>query len=286
MVKRFRTAASEASALTIDEIVETLLVESGVANTLPTNEFLLLDFLGLRQLSFDFMSDLDFLGDSHQVPRELRAALSLNDRIVAVQSNLGQKRGRFSTLHEVAHFILPEHRDRLFLDDDLTLSWWTRARLEREANKVAADLLFQGPRFIQEALDFPISCKTILELAPRYAASYEATLRRFTENHVLPCSVLVYDKVAKTSETDFTEDQYRLQYTITSEPFRKRFFAGLETNESAVSATELYNAKYWGQIVEQDLVVENSDKDSWRFQTEIFNNGYKIFQLVVGCPEP
>lgn len=284
-MKKFRTAASEVNALPTEEIVETLLVESGVASALPTNEFLLLDFLGLRQLSFDFMSDLEFLGDS-QVPKDLRAALSLNDRIVAVQSNLGEKRGRFSVLHEVAHFILPEHRDRLFLDDDLTLSWWTRARLEREANRVAADLLFQGPRFIQEALDFSISCKTILELAPRYAASYEATLRRFTENHVLPCAVLVYDKVAKTSETDFTEDQYRLQYTITSEPFRKRFFAGLATNEPTVSGADLYNARYWGQIIEQDLVVENSDQETWRFQTEIFNNGYKIFQLIVHCPEP
>lgn len=285
-MKKFRTAPNEAGALPTEEIVETLLVESGAAKAIPTNEFLLLDFLGLRQLSFDFMSELEFLDDSHQVPKDLRAALSLNDRIVAVQSNLGEKRGRFSILHEVAHFILPEHRDRLFLDDDLTLSWWTRARLEREANKVAADLLFQGPRFIQDALDFPISCKTILELAPRYAASYEATLRRFTENHVLPCAVLVYDKSAKTSENDFTEDQYRLQYTITSEPFRKRFFAGVETNEPTVSGAELYPAKFWGQIIEQDLVVENADKESWRFQTEIFNNGYKIFQLIVGCAEP
>lgn len=284
-MKKFRTAATDASTLPTEEIVETLLVESGVASALPTNEFVLLDFLGLRQLSFDFMSDLEFLGDSHQIPRDLRAALSLNDRIVAVQSSLGAKRGRFSILHEVGHFILPEHRDRLFLDDDQTLSWWTRARLEREANKVAADLLFQGPRFIQEALDFPISCKSILELAPRYAASYEATLRRFTENHVLPCAVLVYDKVAKPSESDFTEDQYRLQYTITSEPFRKRFFAGVETNEPTVSGAELYNARYWGQVIEQDLVVENSDQENWRFETEIFNNGYKIFQLIVRCPE-
>lgn len=275
-MSKFRVTSGDVTTASTDEIIETLLVESGAAERLPTNEGLMLDFLGLRQLSFDFMHELDFIEGSDASSRNLRAALSLNDRIVAVQANLGEKRSRFSILHEIAHFILPEHRERLFLDDDETLGFWTKARLEREANRVAADLIFQGDRFTNQSIDHPISCRTILKLAPQYGASYEAALRRFAERHVLPCAVLVYDKIAKTNETDFEDDRYRLQYTVTSEPFRKQFFAGVQTSEPSLPASELYSPQRWGEIVNQELLVEN-----WRFDTEIFNNGYKIFQLVV-----
>jgi hypothetical protein len=280
-MKKLLTTRSDPSSLSSDEIVNTLLVDAGVAGHLPTDENLLLDYLGLRQLSFDFMNELEFVGSSPGLPANVRAALSLNDRLVAVQSGLGQKRGRFSILHEIGHFVLPEHRDRLFLDTDETLSWWTRLRLEREANRMAADLLFQGHRFTDEALDLPIAIQSILDLAPRYAASYEAALRRLVERHVLPCAVIVYDKVAKTTETDFEDDRFRIQYTITSEPFRKRFFSGVKTKEESFPGMELYDPKRWGDIVKEDLTVDSSDGGAWRFDTELFSNRYKVFQLVV-----
>jgi Zn-dependent peptidase ImmA (M78 family) len=270
------TSCGDPNSLSPEEIVDTLLVDSGVAGHLPTDENLLLDYLGLRQLSFDFMNELDFIESNSSSPTNLRAALSLNDRLVAVQSGLGQKRGRFSILHEIGHFVLPEHRDRLFLDTDETLSWWTKLRLEREANKMAADLLFQGQRFTDEALDLPIAIQSILDLAPKYAASYEAALRRLVERHVLPCAVIVYDKVAKTTETDFEDDRFRIQYTVASELFRKRFFSGVHTKEESFPGEELYNPRRRGDIVKEHLTV-----DTWRFDTEMFSNGYKIFQLIV-----
>jgi hypothetical protein len=93
--------------LTKEEIVETLLAESGIARSLPTDEGKVLNFLGLKQLSFDFTKELDFLDSDDQSAGDLRAALSLNDKLVAIHSDLNEKRSRFSVLHEVAHFILP-----------------------------------------------------------------------------------------------------------------------------------------------------------------------------------
>jgi Zn-dependent peptidase ImmA (M78 family) len=279
-VTKLQTSNPDPTTLTNQEIVGTLLVESGASRRLPTDEHRVLEFLGLEQLSFDFMHELDFLESQGTPRRDLRAALSLNDRLVAVQSNLSDKRSRFSVLHEVAHFILPDHRKKLFLDDDETLSWSTRARLEREANQVAADLLFQGPRFIREAIDQALSWQTVLRLAPTYGASYEAAGRRFTEGHVLPCALLVYDKFTKTNEVDFEEDVYRLQYTITSDPFRKEFFRNLEADPNKFTASELYKPKFWGEITESELMVGARDNSKWRFETEVFSNGYKIFQFI------
>lgn len=279
-MKKPQIRSDDASSLTNVEIVETLLVESGTTLSLPTDERRLLEFLGLRQLSFDFTNELEFLGSNYQSARDLRATLSLNDRIVAIHSDLSEKRGRFSTLHEVAHFILPEHHEKLFLDDDETLSWGTRVRLEQEANRIAADLLFQGNRFTHEAIDHEVSWGSILDLAPKYGASYEAAGRRFVETHVLPCALLVYDKVAKSNEVDFEEDVYRLQYTISSKPFQKQFFRSARSEPNRFVASDLYKPKQWGAITEGELLVGNEGPSKWHFDTEVFSNGYKIFQLV------
>src|SRR6266481_6527872 len=160
-----RIRIDAAACLTKEEIVETLLVESGASRNLPTDEQKLLGFFGLKQQSFDFMNELDFVEGDDQPRSDIRAVLSVADKIVAVQSDLNEKRSRFSILHEIGHFVLPEHREKLFLDDDETLSWWTRTRLEREANQVAAELLFQGHRFTSEAIDHPFSLQTVLDLA-------------------------------------------------------------------------------------------------------------------------
>jgi hypothetical protein len=281
-----RIKIDAAASLTKEEIVETLLVESGTSRKLPTDEQKLLGFFGLKQLSFNFMKELDFVEGDDQPRPNIRAALSVADKIVAVQSDLSEKRSRFSILHEIGHFILPEHQEKLFLDDDETLSWWTRARLEREANQVAAELLFQGYRFTSEAIDRPFSLQTVLDLAPKYGASYEAASRRFVERHVLPCALLVYDRVTPTSEDDFEEDVYHLQYPITSVPFRKLFFAGVKSNPNKFTASELYEPKHWGQVTEGELVVAKDDNSKWHFDTEVFSNGYKIFQLVKRAKEP
>jgi len=279
-VTRLQKSNTDPTALTNDEIVGTLLIESGASERLPTDERKVLSFLGLQQLSFDFMNELDFVDADTTPKKDLRAALSLKDKLVAVQSNLGNKRSRFSVLHEIAHFVLPDHRDKIFLDNDETLSWATKARLEREANQLAADLLFQGTRFASEAIQCPLSWQTVMQLAPNYGASYEAAGRRFTETHVLPCALLVYDKFTKTNDVDFEEDVYRLQYTITSDPFRKNFFRNLQATPNRFPTSELYKPKYWGETTEGKLIVNADDGSKSQFETEVFSNGYKIFQFV------
>ena len=133
-----------ADSFSHEEIAGTLLNEAGALRSLPTDETTLLDFLGLKQMSFDFGDEPDFVQNAPDIPRHLRAALSVSERMVVTHAKLGAKRSRWSVFHEIAHFILPEHLDKLFLDTDKTLSVWTKTRLEREANSVAAELMFQG----------------------------------------------------------------------------------------------------------------------------------------------
>lgn len=277
--------STKTNELSREEIVETLLVETGTAGQLPTDEGRLLGYLDLVQLSFDFAQDVDFLAKAPDVPAKLRAALSLNDKTIVTHSGLDSKRSRFSILHEVGHFVLPEHRAKIFADTDETLSWRTRVQLEKEANEVAAELIFQGNRFTDEALDYPLSCKTVLNIAPKYAASYESGMRRYVERHVLPCAVIVYNKALTSSErSDPADEKYQIHYTIASPAFRKSYFSAVECNDGFSSGSEIYKVHgSWniGNVVESELVVGHGNQEQWRFDTELFTNGYKIFQFVV-----
>jgi Zn-dependent peptidase ImmA (M78 family) len=267
-----------------DEIAGTLLDEAGVLDLLPTDELQVLDYLGLRQLSFDFGDEPDFVRHAPDIPAHLRAALSVNDRVVVTHSELGAKRHRWSVFHEIAHFVLPEHIEKIFLDTDKTLSPWTKSRLEREANSLAAELMFQGARFTEKSLDLPLSCRTVLELAPQFDASYESAMRRYVERHILPCAVIVYDKVPGALGEDVEDAKYRIHYTVTSSPFRRKYFAGVQTTSELTRGSDIFQVHgTWniGNVVETELVVERNEEPPWRFQTEIFTNGYKIFQFIL-----
>lgn len=266
------------------EILEALLVEAGTAGVLPTSEKKLLHFLGLEQLSFDFMNEVDWVTEHANVPGELRAALHLDERVVATQSGQGEKRTRFSIFHEIAHCVLPEHHERLFIDTDQTLGWWTKARLEREANRFAADLLFQGNLFTEQALSQPTSLNTVLGLAPKFGASYESALRRFTEMHVQPCALIVYERVPrKSADDELDEDDYRIHYTVTSPSFRRDYFSGVELNEGKCKAADIFGRSLvWpvSSVVEHELTIDREGKIPWHFETEVFTNSYKVFQFV------
>lgn len=283
---KLRISAKKDDAPSPDEIVEAILNETGTAENPPTDESRLLSYLNLEQMSFDFASEFDFVPSTTNFPEDLRAVLSVEDRLIATHSGLSPKRARFSVLHEVGHFVLPEHRDRLlFPDTDETLSWRTRVRLEKEANQLAADLIFQGNRFSKEALDMPLSSTTVHELAPRYGASYEASIRRYVERHLLPCAVIVYNRVSPhADDMDPEEAEYRIQYTIVSSPFRKKYFSSVESKEGFSHGSDIFEAHRFrdvSDILRRELVVEKDDDRAWHFESEIFTNGYKIFQLVL-----
>jgi hypothetical protein len=280
---KLRTS-NDPTLLPAEEILEALLVEAGAAGNLPTDEKRLLSFLGLQQMTFDFMNELEFIDEADRPSGEIRAAIQRYEGIVATQTGLGDKRTRFCIFHEIAHCVLPEHNKKLFLDSDATLGLWTRARLEREANQFAADLLFQGRSFADRAIQNALSLKTPIELAPEFGASFEAAFRRYTETHVSPCALIVYDKLRPEADNYMEEDDYRLQYVVTSTPFRKAYFSGLKTTEPTIKASEILGANAsWkiGEIAQTELTVGGDDPQALLFDSEVFNNGYKLFQFLL-----
>jgi len=124
----------------------------------------------------------------------------------------------------------------------------------------------------------------VLDLAPQYDASYESGMRRYVERHVLPCAVIVYEKSPGALGDDLEDAKYRIHYTVTSTPFRREYFAGVKTEAELTRGSDIFQVHgSWniGNVVQSELVVERDDAPPWRFQTELFTNGYKIFQFIV-----
>jgi hypothetical protein len=270
--------------LTIEDVVEGLLQASGTKGRIPTDVGEILGYLNLKQLSFDFMKELDFVPEVTE-KRDIRAVLSYQDRIIATHRPLHRNQTIFSTLHEIGHYVLPEHVERFYLCSIEDLSFFAKLRLEAEANKLAANLIFQLDHFAVEANSFPLGCNVITDLAVKYGTSFEATARRYVEGHSQPCALVVYDKVEKHFEgLEFDEfPGFRVQYTIASKPFSERFFTKVLKEEIVPGESSVYEAYRKldvTQTVENKMSITIVGKGEFVFDSQLFTNGYKVFRLI------
>lgn len=177
----------------INRAAERLLRAAAANGELPTPVDRLLEAANLRQ-GDDEVFDEETLARAPRAIRDkirglgllkkVRAALGRNERLVYLNpavENAGRR--NFIALHEVGHDILEWQRELVYVDDDMTLSWSTRTRFEREANQAAAELLFQRELFAQIASDYRIGIATVIELAQNFGGSIQASLRRYVETH-------------------------------------------------------------------------------------------------------
>jgi hypothetical protein len=262
------------------EIVRHVLKESGQDRRDAINVSEVLTFLGLEFFTFDF--DSVFLEQAKAGGKSPRALLSFQDRIVATDSSLSHVRERFSVLHEVAHYVLPNHQYEFFLCDKAALAGRSNLVLEMEASELAADLLFQGDRFTLEANSLPIKAATIKSLAAKYNASFESTARRLVEKSVRPCMLISFRRTDDGSRIDLDAPPvWRERYCVASVSFGARFFTAIEGAVPPAIALELMRPGRDiadGVVVESEFEIRKGEKA--RFHTEFFYNKYNIFAIL------
>lgn len=234
----------------------------------------LLSFLKLQFLPVDFATSLRDV-----LPVDAggaRALLSFPDRLVAVDAALEPKRMRFSALHEIAHYVLPDHRYALYLCDAEGLSSRARLDFEVQANRFAADLQFKGHHFTVEAHSLPVSAATVKALALKYQASFESTARRLVEKHHAPVMFVVCGRQADRSVIDASQPPvWRVKYCCASASFRARWSARLEGEvPSEIVAALTAGARDVGDSIVAEMPLRGA------FGFEWFTNGYAIMALV------
>jgi len=154
----------------------------------------------------------------------------------------------------------------------------TQKRMETEANRFAADLIFQNDRFTRDAADDRLSMRAPLTLRDRYRASFEATIRRYVEKNPRPCALVVY-RPAKSGDV---EPPLEVQYTVRSASWR-HFAYIIPRQLSSPDSPEhrLFHHKSNGnEIVETEFVAGGDAQAAQVFPSELFSNTYRVFQLV------
>jgi len=266
------------------ELVRHLLREAGQSDRDSVNPAELLDLLKLQYVCFDFDKELPSEAQQTVGGGKPRALISFNDRLVATDQSLNHNRTRFSVLHEVGHYVLPNHEHALYVCDDRGLSFSTRLWMEKEANEFAAELLFLGDRFAVEANSLPVSAATVHKLATKYEASFEATARRLVERNFKPCILVVFKEDSTIARINSDQQStWSVRYCIASPLFKNRYFERIRQGVVPDEIVAAITAPGRNIVESETADVEIGSPQHGTmtlFHAEFFSNTYNIFCLL------
>jgi hypothetical protein len=264
--------------LEMPELAEYLLRETGQLDDAPTNPTALLSYLNLQFV----MVDLAALLPAQK--KQPRGVLSYSDRIVGVDISLGTSahRARFTTMHEVGHYVLPNHQNDLYICDDQDLSFEAMIETEQEANAFAAELLFKGDHFTRQANSCDVTPESIKTLALRFDASFEATARRFVERNARACSLATFAPAPGGGVIDTSRPgRWRHRYTISSAEFRTRYFRSLLGEVPAAVVKQLVvPGRDFAESINDEITVAAATGEEHRLRVSFFTNQHCVFGLV------
>ena len=176
----------------IAKLADDVLRKAGAAGILPTPIDDLLETAGVRDET-DHQTLMERFRETlaepvrdkfHAVLQKVRGIADLRERSVYVPVTSKPSRILFTKGHELGHQVIPWHHvNTAYQDDDLSLSQEAEDYFDIEANFFSAEVIFQGHRFRQRALDYNASLETAFQLASDHRVSRHATIRRFVEEH-------------------------------------------------------------------------------------------------------
>lgn len=230
-------------------------------------------------LDVDVLASLLGIGRSNDAPAHSRDAelVSVGDGRVAIRVNPDrpETRKRFSVAHEISHTFFSNYQTKTWCRTDARY----RRRdnpddlLEMLCDIGASELILPTPWFIQDAAAVTTGAG-LVELARKYAASREATLRRFAESHPGNVAAVFFSwKLKPTQQSTignvdqhslFDEDpaenarrakRLRLDYSISSPKFAE---AGhyLPADKSVENDGPLYEAASTGRPSEGECRLD------------------------------
>jgi hypothetical protein len=259
--------------ITPRELVDFLIEESGQAESETIDYTPILAKLGLTHRMLDFNDAFQgIIPPGHGHPRAL---LSLPERIVVTHRELLPVQLRFSILHEIGHWVLPEHVENIILCTDRDLSATTRIMREKEANNFAADLLFHGNRFLLEANNLPVTARTIKQLAEKYQASLEATARRLIEVNFRPCMLIVYKQITTEGTPHWV-----VRNTIPSSSFKQYFFTSMADTDNPMVAMIVATGRDILDSLHEEQSIELRNGNRVAFELEYFYNQFNPFAII------
>ena len=279
----------EDSLAEIERYAKWALVEAGAEGHLPTRvddivasaKLAVAEDISLDQPHSSFFSKA--FGILSSALAKLRALVDLRDNIIYLDLSMSPQRVNFATLHECGHKTLPWQRAAYrYEDDDYTLGSEVEAQFECEANKFAAEVLFQLDRFTKEAADLPLTIRTPLGLSKKYGASCHAAIRRYVEGHHHECAVLVCRASGVVGDGG---PRLEVEHVVYSGSFHARY--GKLRLPTTLSSEHAFSRLVFEERVRLfdtgSIELEDGNSDRFRANFHIFNSTYRVFVLIFPC---
>ena len=223
-----------------------------------------------------------FFHSEYNLDSNIRAYLWPAKKEIGISNQLSPHRRKFSILHEVGHFVLPGHLDNIekeamLLDDARSLSDFSVVTVETEANRFAADCIFQLNRFQDDVSNVSLEWASISRMANVYDASLVSTARRWIKESLGTCALLVFVplEIGEIVTLNYS-------YSITSQTFRQKYFARLSKftfGEGSEVFRAFRDTRGYADLVETLHV--DIDNDQYAFDMMLFSTQFGVYGLIV-----
>jgi hypothetical protein len=211
----------------------------------------------------------------------LRALYLPDKRRILLDKDLPILKHRWNEAHEIGHSVIPWHQG-LMGDDELTLTSSCHYKIEAEANFAAGQLLFLGPRFLEEARSLTPGLEAITKLTQIFGNTKTSTLWRYVEqlgvDRPLFAMISCHPHVLRRDDT-FNPDQ-PCRHFVESDAFVGRFGSLSEKGLFAQIANHC-GAQRGGLIGEDDILLQDLNGADHIFHFETFFNRYDALTLGV-----
>jgi Zn-dependent peptidase ImmA (M78 family) len=208
------------------------------------------------------------------------------NRFIRLSTASPAARQRFTLAHEIAHFILGTKRSSLTLDKDV---YDSKSVVEREANDLAAELLFPESK-VREIVTYPVvTAKVIKNLAKKADASEIAAalrLAKLGESLGINRAVVIHFENGEVkwkvpySQRVNSEASFDL-YQLARESRKNTYYLDMQ-DDTVVVASALQNPDYpvlFQHLTVKAAVANLDDHESLReIEAELFS-GDKQFQM-------
>ncbi len=217
---------SPSQLATVEKHAALLLKEASALHVFPTPVDRLMAAAKLTVVDDNFLDEgviAQFMRSAKAKITTIKSALSKilamihpGDKIVLLDKGTPQVKVPFIKLHEAGHGILP-HQKKAYsliqdcegnLDPDIT------ELFEREANVFAAEVLFQGSVFADEAHQSAFGMKVPIDLAKKYGTSNYSAFRRYVSTSPHACCLLVLEPVVVGEGKQFIAEVRRIIPTV------------------------------------------------------------------------
>lgn len=267
------------------------LEEAGALGVLPTPIHQIMAVARVEEVQEDVLNQ-DFLAKIRSelgktgaaLKRALGKVVGLFDArasLVFVDRSLYVAKQSFVRLHEAAHGFLPWQRPMYSVVEDCldSLEPEVADAFDREANVFAAEVLFQGDRFIEEASASKFSIYTPIRLSKDYGASLYSSIRQYVSKNPRTCAVLVLDPPEMREGDGFVA---RLRRPVQSATFTEMFGVGNWPEEFTPDDDIGAMVPIGGRKASRPRAIELTDLNGDRHEclAEAFTQTHQVFVLI------